>query len=288
MWLTHTHNTALLLGLLFALGASGCVTPADSLRPPLPVPTVNGLPLSPLARGAKLDKPEQRILLIRLRLIVIQAPAGTVSDSEELWSYLNEEPVGVRTGWALGQNGVRVGLGQESSWPEIAQILRRLTGSPVSHNHVLVQPGAMVPISFKEHQPAQTFFVVRPEGTLVGNDYPPGDNVLMMAATINFDDPASVFLSASPLVRTTHRQPRYVEQPVGFALANEPSYYPMEELAFQLRIPAGGFMLIGPNRESRRSSSLGRHFLLRQRDGLSFETVMVIAPEVFAARVRPE
>ena len=48
-------------------------------------------------------------------------------------------------------------------------------------------------------------------------------------------------------------------------------------------MPAGGFLLIGPGRESQRLTSPGRQFLVGQRDGMEYETVLVIAPELFAA-----
>ena len=48
----------------------------------------------------------------------------------------------------------------------------------------------------------------------------------------------------------------------------------------------GGFVLIGPGAGVKRSTSPGCHFLVHQSKGVEFETILVIAPELFYAPVR--
>ena len=264
---------------------SGCQPPPEPLRPPLPPPIEDGVALTPLTRQA--DKEVvQKILAVRLRLITVSLPIGSVSSSEELWSYLNEEPAGARIGPSLAYNGIRVGYGPESAWPDVARVLRRLTGQPLRRSQVLAHPGTPLPIVLKARQGEQTIFIYRRERTLFGRDYPPGDNVLMVTAGINWEKPSSVHLMVTPLIRSSHRRARFVHQPAGYVLTAQPSYFPLRELDFQFTIPAGGFLLIGPGPQVRRQTSPGYHFLVRQHRGAKFETVLVIAPEVFAAPVR--
>ncbi len=264
---------------------SGCQQPLEPLRPPLPPPIQDGVALNPLSRQGQ-GEIAGKVLAVRLRLIVVSLPIGSVSDSEQLWSYLNEEPAGAKIGPCLAYNGIRVGSAPESAWPDIAKLLRQLSGQTLRRSHVVAHPGSPLPIVLKARQGEQTIFTYRRERTLFGRDYPSGDNVLMVTAGIDWEKPSCVYLTVTPLIRTSHRRMRFVEQPVGYVLTAQPSYFPLKELDFQFKIPPGGFLLIGPGPEARRETSPGHHFLVRQRRGAKFETVLVIAPEVFAAPVR--
>jgi len=252
----------------------------------MPPPVINGLPASPLGEAAKDETLRQRMLVVRHRLITVQLPLGAASESEDVWAYINEEPAGARLGPCLARNGVRAGIGRESDWPEIARILRRLTGQRLTRAHMIARPGYPVPIVLKKNQDTQTIFLFRPDGTLSGNDYPPGDNLLVVTAGINYDNPRSVRLMGAPVVRSRYRRQRYVKGHAGYLLTSEPVHYRLDELAFQFDVPPGGFLLVGCGQEIRRRSSPGRAFLVKEKKGARFETLLVIAPEVFAAPVR--
>lgn len=264
---------------------SGCDGPAEPLHPPGGPPVVGGVPLQPFRNTGKKD-PRDFLLMVRLSLITVQVPVGSVSDSEQLFSYLDEEPVGARVGSALACNGIRVGVGRKGAWGEVAAILQRLTGRPLIRATLLSSPGTPMPIIFKPDQQAQTIFTYRRDGSLFGRDYPPGDNVLMTTATINYDDPSAVHIAATMIIRSVHRRRRYIKRSGRYAFISEPIYYRLDDLGFRFKIPHGDFLLIGPGLEARRRSSPGRHFLIHERKGLEFETVVIIAPEVFAAPVK--
>jgi len=267
--------------------ASGCRSDAEPLRPALAPPVLGGQMFSPVGRGAKFQRRGAYVLLVRLRLITVQLPIGSVSESEDLWSFLNEEPTGARIGAALTLNGLRVGVGVESAWPDIAKILRRLTGRTAVRSHMLTHPGATVPFVVKRKQPLQTIFTFRPDRTLVGDDYPPGDNIIAITPTVNFDDPTAVVLTGVPLVRSTYRQPKYIHANGAYRLESAPEYRQLPDMEFRIRVPSGGFLLIGPGPDIRRRTSPGHNFLARSAQGAITETVLVVAPEVFAAPVVP-
>lgn len=268
-----------------AAGAS-CRPGAEPLRPPMPPPTVNGVPATPLSELGD-DRPvEARTLVIRHRLVTLQLPLGTASQTEEIWSYVNEEPTGARLGACLARNGMRIGLGRERDWPEIARILRRLTGQPLARGQLIARPGHPAAVALKKGQPVQTIFTFRLDGTLVGRDYPAGDNLLVLTAGVDFDAPRNVLLTGAPVVRSTRRRTRYVKGEAGYVLASKPIHHRLEELAFRLSVAPGGFVMVGPGREVARATSPGNRFLVHRQEGERFETVLVIAPEVFLAPAR--
>ena len=51
-------------------------------------------------------------------------------------------------------------------------------------------------------------------------------------------------------------------------------------------MPAKGFLVIGPGANARNPTSVGYHFLVKKRQGMEFETLLVLVPEVFAAPLR--
>ncbi|MDY7011185.1 MAG: hypothetical protein SVV80_10610 [Planctomycetota bacterium] len=264
---------------------TGCAEPKDPLPQPGDPPVVNGAALMPFDRVKK-ENQRDFILVVRINLITVQIPIGSVSNSEQLWGYLDEEPVGARVGSALSSNGIRVGLGRKDAWKDISGILQQLTGEPLNRTTLLVPPGAPMPIVFKPQQKEQTIFTYRRDESLFGRDYPAGDNVLMTMATINFDEPSAVWMTATPVVRSSQRRRRYVKQAGEYALTSEPIYYHLGDLGFRFKVPRGDFILIGPDQQAQQHSSPGYHFLVHNRQALEFETVVIIAPEVFAAPAR--
>ncbi len=273
----------LLIAVLSALG--GCKTPEESPFPRGEPPTLEGVTLEPFTDAHK-QNPRDFVLVIRTNLITVQVPVGSVSDSEDLWSYLDEEPAGAHVGSALTGNGVRVGLGRKGAWKNVTAILQSLTGQPLVQTSVLSSPGRPMPIVFKSSNKSQTIFTYRRDASLVGRDYPAGDNVLVTTATINYDDPSAVHITAAAAIRSNRRRKGYIKRSGKYALVSEPIYYGLDGMDFRLKVPRGDFILIGPAAEARRRSSPGYHFLIHQRKALQFETVVIIVPEVFATPVK--
>ncbi len=279
---------------LTAAAAATCLLPAgcrpgdQPLRSPLPPPTVNGVPAVPLREMAPRPAGDEALaVVLRHRIVSFELPLGSASASEELWSYIDEEPAGARRGPCLARNGIRVGLGREGDWPEIARLLRGMTAQRQSRASMVARPGHPASVTLKKGQPAQTIFLFRDDGTLFGNDYPPGDNLLVLTARVNLDRPDDVHLSGAPVVRSRYRQQRYERGPEGFLLTAKPIHYRLEELAFHFTVPRGRFVLVGPGPQADRATSAGHRFFVHQRRGERFEALLLIVPEAFAAAVRP-
>jgi hypothetical protein len=266
---------------------SGCKGPEESPFPRGKPPVVKGVPLEPFT-DAKKHNQRDFVLVVRTNLITVRVPVGSVSNSEDLWSYLDEEPAGAYVGSALACNGIRVGLGRKGAWKNVTAILQKLTGQPLVHTSLLSRPGTPMPIVFKSSHKSQTIFTYRRDTSLVGQDYPAGDNVLVTTATINYDDPSAVHMTAAAAVRSKRRRRGYIKHSGKYAFTSEPIYYRLDGMDFRLKVPRGDFIIIGPAAEARRQSSPGYHFLIHQRNALQFETVVIIAPEVFAAPVKKD
>lgn len=279
------RGLAILLAAGLTLSAPpGCRPAADPLRPRLPPPTAQGLELSPLAPGTKLQQSRQFVILVRVYLIALELPMGSVSDSEELWGYLNEEPLGARIGAALGLNGIRVGLGRDADWPQIRKTLMSLTARKPYTWNFNTPPAKAVSIPLKQTAGTQTIFQFAADRTLSGRDYEPGVNVLTIVPTIDYDNPSAVHISGAAAIRSRPR-PQYVETPGGFVLQNRPAVHRLPEMGFRLIVPPGGVVIIAPSQAAYRHTSPGAAFLINTQEGVRFEKVLVIVPEVFYAPV---
>jgi hypothetical protein len=225
-------------------------------------------------------------LVITMRLMTIEVPIGTASGSEEIWSYLDEEPVKAVRAVNLGRNGLRVGLGASDALPDLQRIFKRMTGQSPKQYMVATIPGDPLPIVLKEHQAEQTIFTFHNDRTLSGKDYPVGDYVLAVACTLDEDNPSKVLITAMPQVRSTHRQTHYVMVDGTPQVISESETLPFSQMTFQLMVPSKGFLVIGPGANSRNPTSVGYHFLVRRKEGVEFESMLVVIPEVLAAPLR--
>jgi len=272
------NRITIVLCLLQAV-LSGCA--------PEPETTSQSGTIEPLTEHVEPDASGHVVVLVSIRLVTIEVPSGIVSRSEDLWSYLDEEPIGAETLAVLGRNGLRMGIGRADTWPDVAKLLTRMTGQALQRSDVLIRPGAPLPITLKEDQPVQTIWVSRRDLTLRGRDFPPGDNLITVAFTIDLDDPSRMVVTGQPQLRTTQRYSTYRRGPGGFVHSWEPSVLALAQLTFRAPMRTKDFLVIGPGAESGRSTSTGRHFLVRKKKGMDFETVLVLVPHVVAAKGTP-
>jgi len=274
---------AILLCLLAAAALGGC--PADWQDPfrssgqDEPDPSL--VPVA--ADGPEAAGDRKYFLVVRVKMVTISLPVGAISGSEQLWGYLDEERVDAIRSASLGRNGLRVGLAREADWPDVASVLEQMTGRQLKTTTLISRPGEPLTVALRTRQPAQTVFVFYDDRTLAGRDYPPGDNILAMSCTLNEDDPTQIILTGLPQIRTTRQRSRFVSGPGGAMVVSRPDFYSFDALTFQVKAPAKSVLIIGPSARSYRPSSVGNHFLIHEKSGLKFETVIVLIPEVFAA-----
>lgn len=231
-------------------------------------------------RPAKLSGEGGYDVRLRLDVASVQAPIGTISDSEELWSYLDEESIRPLGNAGLGRNGIRVGLGKAASWPDMVKILQNLTGRPFSQEAKVAELGKALPLTLKSDQPLKTIFISFDDNSLSGSDYPPGNYVLAISFSINPDDRSQVMITAVPQVHSSQRKLEYIKGPAGYAAVQKPTIFSFFPLAFQLRMLQKDFLLIGPNSEARRENSPGNNLFISTRDGIEYEMIYILIPEI--------
>jgi hypothetical protein len=274
--------------LLLASAAmlAGC---PGGLSDPNAPPGASGMPKMPGREDADANdptRPRRVKLVVTIRLTTVEVPVGTASGSEDVWSYLDEEPIRAVRSASLGRNGLRVGLGRSGNWPDLVRVLKRMTGRSPKQQLVASVPGDPLPIVLKERQQTQTIFTFHDDRTLSGRDFPPGDYVLAVVCTLDEDDASRILMTAMPQIRSTRRQASFAIGKAGPAMIMRPQVFNFPSLTFQLGIPAKGFLVIGPGANARNPTSVGHHYLVKKREGMEFETLLVLHPEVLAAPMK--
>jgi hypothetical protein len=277
--------TSRLLILPLLLAATSCQEWPFATQTNAPAP-VQVSATNPALFGSTGGPADSVVLLIRFRLISVEVPVGSVSGSEELWSYLDEEKIGLERTSVLGRNGLRIGLAKGNHLPDILKILTRLTGRTLQETNGVSLPGDPYPVILKQAQPIQTIFVSNQDRTLTGCDYPDGDNAMALSCTLNQDDPRMIMITGVPQIRTTQRHWRLSAESGQMSMVYQPLVYSFNPLMFSIGLSSKDVLVIGPGSLSRRPYSLGRHFLVRQREGVELETVLVLIPEVVAEPIK--
>jgi hypothetical protein len=281
-WLLISASAAGLLGCEPGLPGVGSFG-APAISPsPTSMPRADGL----VGTAGAEAKANQFKLVIRIRMATIEVPVGTASGSEEIWSYLDEEPISTVRSVSLGRNGIRVGLGRQDAWPDLAAVFKRMTGRVPGQSVMAAMPNDPLQITLQQRRGEATIFTFRDDRTLRGQDYPVGDYLLTIACTLDEDDLSKVMMTALPQVRSSARTTRFELSPSGPQMVTKPELFSLSDLTFQLMIPPKGFLLIGPGANARNLSTVGHHFLTHTREGVEFETLVVLMPEVLAAPIR--
>ena len=267
----------------------GCRPDGTPLNLPRPAADPLPRPLSPplASQPAQPSELPQFRSVIALQILRVELPVGTVNASEQLWNYLNEEPVAVNRSAEVGRNGLRIGLGEGAAWGDVAGMFQKLTGRPLAPTRAFAWPGTVMDVLARKDRPAQSIFLFYSDKTRAGSDYPPGDNVFAVACTVDETNPQGVILTGVPQIRSSQADFQPARPDVRMGVISPYTRTPFTPLTFRVTIPPKGFLVIAPARAALNTSTLGHHFLIEQRDGLSFETVLIVLPEVIRKPIRP-
>jgi hypothetical protein len=261
--------------------SAGCWLAGCPEGPPdEPAPAAPGTILPPSA------DPNDYLLLVRLNIVSIEVPIGAASESERIWSYLDEEAMQTYGSANLAINGLRVGRGLEGTWPDMERILTELTGQKLRQGRGVSRPGSPTPITLRKDAAQRTIFTFYLDRLLTGADYPAGDYVLSVSCTLNRDEPSKLVLTAVPQIRTHKRETAFVETQGRIRMVQQPKTYDFNALLFQVPMETLDYVIVGPSQSARRANSAGGGFFTHDKEGMLFETILVLRPEVIAVEAR--
>ena len=92
-----------------------------------------------------------------------------------------------------------------------------------------------------------------------------------------------MILQGVPLVRSAKKVARWEKTDAGYQLTQSAAESPVGPLEFTVKMARGAYAVIGPGAGVARDTSPACCFLIGEKDGLRYETLLVVVPEVFAA-----
>ena len=226
------------------------------------------------------------VFVVRLRMATIELPFGSVTNSQTVWSGLDEKPVHQTEPGILARNGIRMAVGGGEKWPQLAEALTELSGRPLPHQIMHTVPGRPFHIPLGRHPDGQTIFIRYPDGTLSGDDYPPSYNALAVLCTLDAARTSGMRITLVPQVHSLHREVHFRKGSKRFGVSKDQAIYGFPPLQCRTPVPANGFLLIGPGAGATQPTSVGHRFLCYQTDGIKFETVLVLMPQVLTQTIK--
>jgi hypothetical protein len=267
-----TRHAAVLFSLAVAAALAGCGPPQGPFGPPPTVRTVE--------TTASAESRQAGPLGVCLRLAVIDLPLGAASEGEEVWARLREDTIDPERSRIMKANGLRAGVAKARNLVDLIGALEGLTGREILYGTIPAVSDNPRTVTLRMDEPPRTFFMITREGSIRGADYPGGEYMLAVACRLYKDDPSRVLLTAMPQIRSATPDTRIVR--TGGRLTFQPyrQVLGLDEAAVTLTMAVGDILVIGPSREARRPSSIGHAFLVGDREGIPFENVLLVIPEM--------
>jgi hypothetical protein len=221
-------------------------------------------------------------------MAVVELPVGAASGGQDIWRCLDEGLIGADRSRALHRNGLRVGLIKAGNLPDLLDVLGKLTGRKLAYGTHAALSGEPVCLTLKKNQPPQMVFAFDGDGSAHGADYPAGDHVLVVSYRLNDmeETPSTVLLTVVPQIRPAPGKTADDSMIPGAEFRTDQEIFSFEQAAFSVTLPVGDILVIGPSRESGRPSSVGSSLLTGHRNGVPFETVLLLIPQVVPASIR--
>ena len=232
------------------------------------------------ARPAPSAPSMRKVPLVRLGATAVAFPAGTLTRALGVWSGLDARPWPPDVRALLTLNGVRVGLLKAADWPKLAKTFEGLGGKRLKSATLPAYPNAPVSVLLRRTDYHQTIFTFRPDGTMFGLDYPPGDMLMSVHCMSDPLDPNRLTVGVVPQIQSLRHTTRLTKTDGRYAALKRPTFHNMDLASWRVSVGAGDIIMIGPGAESTRESSLGRRLFFRDVDGTLFETVLLLSPTV--------
>ena len=218
--------------------------------------------------------------LVRLRATVVAFPAGTVTRSEAVWDKLDHKPWTPNVRALLTLNGLRVGMMKSKAWPELVKTFEDLKGIRLRSAKLPAYPAAPVQVFLQRNGHYRTVFSYRLDETMFGMDYPPGDSLLSVQCLVDPRVPSRMTMAVMPLLQASRQKMRYTKSDGQYTFTKVPILSVFPELAWKISVTTDDIVMLGPGRRAARSSSVGRMFFFTDVNGVPFETVLLLAPDV--------
>jgi hypothetical protein len=241
---------------------TGCTTEQSNT----PKPTVIDYSQSPFRANASDSPadtsgvPPMRRLFIEFAVLRVETARPHFSDNPRLWEFVDEGAVPAAVRMALRDSGFRVGVGQEAARDPLTRWLEEQPEVQSKLERTIPNQDELMEIVLTYEGRDYVVFYVRTTGPLAGQHFEQAWPVLNIAFEVITGDFENVRLRVFPEMRERPGPLRYERVGADYLLRPTPQQRLYHELAFDVTVPRGGFLLLGPDADVYRLPLLGRAF----------------------------
>ncbi|MFN4243152.1 MAG: hypothetical protein ACK4PI_07935 [Tepidisphaerales bacterium] len=273
----------------------GLLTAGCALPPPVPGAAGRGQPatwqvtgpdgnvagssggLPSLGEGGSRDPAPAARFGARMDVWAVSVPRGAVSANEAFWKRVDEEAISPERYERLFVNGFRVGVGRADQWEYFRDLLSR---HPARHqlNAVTAFDETSVEVPVRRGVDTQTLGYFGPDG-LELRTFDRSDNVIALSFVPAPRRADAARIALTPVVRSSRGRLELSDGGPGrettFRSVRPERLY---DLSLAVEVPFGQFLVVSPSTDAVRATSIGRNFLLMDRDSEQNELVLIIVP----------
>jgi hypothetical protein len=220
---------------------------------------------------------------LRMDVWAISVPRGAVSANESFWKRVDENAVSPQRYELLFVNGFRVGVGRADQWEYFRDLLSR---HPARHqlNAVMVYEETNVEVPVRRGVEVQTLGFFGESG-LELKTFDKSDNLLALSFLPAPRRPDAARVAMTPIVRSLRDRLQTAEVD-GETRLRTVAPERLYDLSLAVEVPFGQFLVVSPSTDTARQTSIGRNFLLFDKDAEQNELVLLIVPS--KAELRPD
>lgn len=197
--------------------------------------------------------------------------------SDRLWDHLDESLLAHERGVLLRRNGIRVGVGRESSWPAVREII--VQNQPrVWRTEGAVAQGEPIHIELGDLNEDQPLFLFDEHDKLIGARHEWGKMALRVDHEISLDEMDRLTFRIVPEVL---REPRALARKLQGDDAAVDEGESFAALSCSLVLRPGQYVVIGPSSATRMVHLVGSAFLTSRDEDWVYENLYCVVPRIY-------
>lgn len=217
-------------------------------------------------------------------VLMLDAPAGALSQSGQLWRHLREDALGSSLAEHMARNGFRVGVGKPADFATVSNLLSTSRDTKMRTGRLIFQSQNAIEMVLDAEPRLRRPFVYSPAGAVSGSEYPAGMTFYWVAAWHDIERIDSVNLTLVPEIRFGRDRPRVYRPGMPRRDEHRDVGRLFTEVKLEVALARGEFVVLAPRANEGAALVLGRSLLYNQTNQTQpRELVLLIRPRVARA-----
>lgn len=236
-----------------------------------------------LQRNPDSPTADLRIIDVVFDVVQLAIPIEGQRHSRKIWNHVDEMRVDPEVVARLARNGLRVGAASPGTWPAIRAIVDT-ADADVRRDRLVAQPGMPLLIKLASISQEESIFSYTANGRLVGKTFAAGEKLLSIDYAFHPELGGCTDLQLTLEIRrdrgvmTWERRGGIIRQVPAFDL------HLFADVSILLTLNPDEFLVLGLSDEPPNEYLVGGRFLISERAGKRYETVLCITPKPYQTR----